>query len=117
MPNYLRPKRLFRGGEFGRLMVMIRMLVALYIMIRTARDPHTWKWLVGQQGKIDRVVKVEEGNDRAVERTPAKALPVVPRSSRVCPGRGETAGDRGECSDAGPAKAEPHAVGCSTRGG
>ncbi len=88
MPNYRqRPKRLFRGGEFGRLMVMICMLVVLYMMIRTARDPDTWKWLVGQQGKIDRVVKVEEGNDRAVERTPAKALPVVPAQPSAPPSR------------------------------
>jgi hypothetical protein len=73
-----RPKRLFRGTEFGRFVVMILMLVVLYMMIQTASDPGTWKWLVSEPGKTDRVVKTDESAEPARERVPEKLPAIAP---------------------------------------
>jgi hypothetical protein len=69
-----RPKRLFRGAEFTRLMAMILMLVVLGMMIKTAGNSDTWKWLVSKPGHPDQVVA--EGADRnqpQPEKVPGKA--------------------------------------------
>lgn len=66
MPRILpeRPKRLFRGAEFTRLMTMVVMLFVLGMMIKTAQDPDTWKWLVSKPGKPDQVVAEGNSNDK-----------------------------------------------------
>ncbi len=86
MPRILpeRPRRLFRGAEFIRLMTMIVMLFVLGMMIKTAQDPDTWKWLVSKPGKPDQVVAEGNSNEPPErERVPAqvRTAPAAPASS------------------------------------
>src|SRR5260221_6895606 len=73
-----RPKRIFRGAEFTRLMAMVLMLVVLGMMIKTAGNSDTWKWLVSKPGHPDQVVA--EGSDRdrpQTEKVTGKAPPAI----------------------------------------
>jgi hypothetical protein len=73
-----RPKRLFRGAEFTRLMTMMLMLVVLGMMIKAAGNSETWKWLVSKPGHSDQVVA--EGSDRdrpQTEKVSGNAPPAI----------------------------------------
>jgi hypothetical protein len=71
-----RPKRLFRGAEFMRLMTMVVMLFVLGMMIVRARDPDTWKWLVSKPGHPDQAVGQGSDADRpSQEKVPPKSPP------------------------------------------
>ncbi|HEY2147211.1 MAG TPA: hypothetical protein VGH32_04695 [Pirellulales bacterium] len=77
-----RPKRLFRGAEFTRLMTMVVMLFVIGIMIVRARDPDTWKWLVSKPGHADQVVGQGSDADRPPqEKVPPLVPPAAPSTT------------------------------------
>ena len=70
-----RPRRLFRGSEFGRLMTMIFMLFVLGMMIKSASNPGTWSWLVNKPGQGERVLAEDrDGDQPPAEKAPGKAV-------------------------------------------
>jgi hypothetical protein len=79
-----RPRRLFRGAEFGRLMTMICMLVVLGMMIKTASNPGTWQWLVSKPGQANQVVGQEGGSDKSrPDQMPVTPTPSIPVDGRA----------------------------------
>jgi hypothetical protein len=95
-----RPKRLFRGAEFTRLMTMVLMLVVLGMMIKSAGNPDTWKWLVGKPGHPDQVIAEGSNRDQPQqEQVPLKTTPpsaaagiaaVQPPAPKIPPATGPT---------------------------
>ncbi|HEV3416091.1 MAG TPA: hypothetical protein VG056_04740, partial [Pirellulales bacterium] len=79
-----RPRRLFRGAEFGRLMTMICMLVVLGMMIKTASNPGTWQWLVSKPGQANQIIgQRDEGEKSRPNQISAKPVPSAPIDVRT----------------------------------
>src|SRR5438552_3088615 len=98
-----RPRRLFRGAEFTKLMTMILMLVVLGMMIKSASNPDTWKWLVGKPGHPDQVVA--EGSDQdkpQPEKVPGKTPSATAQAPapKILPATGPTDEDELEAAAA-----------------
>ncbi len=93
-PERERPKKLFRGAEFGRLMTMVCMLFVLGMMIQTARNPGTWQWLVKRPGKTDRVVADLDRHQQKVIRETPVASNHEPRAAAAAIARTKHFADR-----------------------
>jgi hypothetical protein len=57
------PRVFFRGNELMRLLTMVGMLGVLLLLIVRSADPHTWSWLVNDNGVVNQYETTTSAGD------------------------------------------------------